>query len=52
VGNPGYIYLIPPIIVIGAMFAWGYRYSNSIFITMAAHMLFNSIQIIGTLLNR
>lgn len=40
-GNPGTLYIIPPIALVGALFAWGYWYSGSIFTTMAAHFLFN-----------
>jgi membrane protease YdiL (CAAX protease family) len=48
-GNAGYFYVVPPIIGIGVLFAWSYRYSRSIFPSMAAHFLFNLIQMIGVL---
>jgi membrane protease YdiL (CAAX protease family) len=51
-GNSGYYYVVPPIIFIGALFAWGYYYSRSILPSMAAHFMFNLIQIIGTLATR
>jgi membrane protease YdiL (CAAX protease family) len=51
-GNPGYFYVVPPIIMIGAMFAWSYHYSKSILPSIAAHFMFNLIQIVGTLLTR
>jgi membrane protease YdiL (CAAX protease family) len=51
-GNPGYFYVIPPIIAIGAMFAWSYWYSKSILPSMAAHFMFNLLQMIAALLAR
>ncbi len=51
-GNAGYFYVVPPIIGIGVLFAWSYRYSRSIFPSMAAHFLFNLIQMIGVLATR
>jgi membrane protease YdiL (CAAX protease family) len=51
-GNSGYFYVVPPIIGIGVLFAWSYRYSRSIFPSMAAHFLFNLIQMIGVLATR
>lgn len=51
-GNVGYFYVVPPIIGIGVLFAWSYRYSRSIFPSMAAHFLFNLIQMIGVLATR
>ena len=41
VGNPGSLYLIIPIGLVGALFAWGYAYSGSLFAPIAAHFLFN-----------
>ena len=46
IGNPGTLYLIPPITVIGALFAWGYHYSGSLWAPLAAHFLFNSISLV------
>jgi membrane protease YdiL (CAAX protease family) len=43
VGNPGTIYVIGPICMVGVLFAWGYWYSGSILQTMAAHFLFNLV---------
>lgn len=43
VGNPGTIYVIGPICMVGMLFAWGYWYSGSILQTMAAHFLFNLV---------
>ena len=40
-GNPGTIYLIPPVALIGALFAWGYLVSGSLLASVAAHFLFN-----------
>lgn len=40
-GNPAGIYLIPPVTIIGAMFAWAYAYSGSIVTSFLAHFLFN-----------
>jgi membrane protease YdiL (CAAX protease family) len=51
-GNAGYFYVVPPIIGIGVLFAWSYRYSRSIFPSMAAHFLFNLIQMLGVLATR
>jgi len=41
IGNPGTIYLMPPVAAIGALFALGYSYSGSIFTSLLAHFLFN-----------
>jgi membrane protease YdiL (CAAX protease family) len=41
IGNPGTIYLMPPVAAIGALFALGYAYSGSIFTSLLAHFLFN-----------
>ena len=40
-GNPGAFYLVPPISLVGAIFAWGYVYSGSLYQSMGAHFLFN-----------
>ena len=42
-GNPGSLYLIVPIGLVGALFAWGYAYSGSIFAAIVAHFLFNLV---------
>ncbi|MFQ5473275.1 MAG: lysostaphin resistance A-like protein [Dehalococcoidia bacterium] len=44
-GNPGGFYLIPPITLVGAVFAWGYAYSGSIYPSMGAHFLFNLVSL-------
>jgi membrane protease YdiL (CAAX protease family)/ribosomal protein L40E len=41
IGNPGTIYLMPPVAAIGVLFALGYDYSGSIFTSLLAHILFN-----------
>ncbi len=41
IGNPGTIYLLPPVAAIGALFALGYAYSGSILTSLLAHFLFN-----------
>lgn len=46
VGNPGTVYLLPPIAGVGALFAFGYVYTGSILPTMGAHLLFNLLQVI------
>jgi membrane protease YdiL (CAAX protease family) len=51
-GNSGYLYVVPPIVMIGVMFAWGYHYSKSILPSIGAHFLFNLLQVIGTLATR
>jgi len=43
IGNPGTIYLIPPVVAIGAIFAWGYAYSGSLAVSLLAHFMFNLI---------
>lgn len=43
IGNPGTIYVIPPIALIGGIFALGYAYSGSILTTVLAHLIFNSL---------
>ncbi len=51
-GNAGYLYVVPPIIGIGLIFAWSYRYSRSIVPSIAAHFMFNLIQMIAVLATR
>jgi len=46
IGNPGTIYLIPPVAAIGAIFAWGYAYSGSLLASVLAHFLFNLAAVI------
>ena len=43
IGNPGTIYLIPPVALIGALFAWGYLVSGSLMASILAHFLFNLV---------
>jgi membrane protease YdiL (CAAX protease family) len=43
IGNPGTIYLIPPVAAIGAIFAWGYAYTGSLMASFFAHFLFNLV---------
>lgn len=52
IANAGYLYVLPPIIAIGILFAWGYKYSRSLYPSIAAHFLFNLIQMIGVLATR
>lgn len=47
VGNPGAYYVVPPIAIIGAIFAWGYAFSGSLYPGMAAHFIFNLISFVG-----
>ncbi len=42
-GNPGTIYVLVPIGLVGAMFALGYAYSGSLLPSMMAHFLFNLV---------
>jgi hypothetical protein len=51
-GNAGYLYVVPPIVGIGLIFAWSYRYSRSLYPSMAAHFMFNMIQMIAVLVTR
>ena len=51
IGNPGALYLVPPIAAIGALFALGYAYSGSLVAVMCAHVLFNSISFAGSIAN-
>jgi membrane protease YdiL (CAAX protease family) len=43
IGNPGTMYLIPPVAAIGALFAWGYLVSGSLLASILAHFLFNLV---------
>jgi CAAX protease family protein len=43
IGNPGTIYLIPPIALIGALFAMGYFVSGSLLASILAHFFFNLV---------
>jgi len=47
IGNPGTIYLIPPVAAIGVIFALGYNYSGSIMASFLAHFLFNSFALVA-----
>lgn len=42
-GNPGTIYVLVPIGLVGAMFALGYAYSGSLLSSIVAHFLFNLV---------
>lgn len=44
-GNPGYLPVLPAVVLIGALFAWGYYFSGSILPSMGAHFLFNSLSL-------
>ncbi len=46
IGNPGTIYLLPPIAAVGFVFALGYIYTGSIIPGIVAHFLFNLLQVI------
>jgi uncharacterized protein len=50
--NAGYFYVVPPIVAIGFMFAWARKYSHSIYPSMAAHFMFNLLQMIAVLASR
>jgi hypothetical protein len=50
-GNPGTLYIVPPIAAIGALFAWGYIYSGSLLPSMIAHLLFNALSVGGQALS-
>jgi len=52
IANAGYVYVVPPIIGIGILFAWAYRYSRSLYTSIAAHFLFNLLQMIAVLASR
>jgi membrane protease YdiL (CAAX protease family) len=41
--NPGFYYVVPPIALVGVIFALGYAYSGSIYHTMATHFMFNAV---------
>jgi membrane protease YdiL (CAAX protease family) len=43
IGNPGSLYLIPPVALIGALFAWGYVISGSLLASVLAHFIFNLV---------
>ncbi len=45
VGNPGTLYLLPPVSAVGAIFAFGYVYTGSIVPSIIAHFLFNFLQV-------
>ena len=45
VGNPGTIYLLPPVAAVGVVFAFGYVYTGSIIPGIVAHLLFNLLQV-------
>jgi membrane protease YdiL (CAAX protease family) len=43
IGNPGSLYLVPPVALIGALFAWGYVASGSLLASVLAHFVFNLV---------
>ena len=43
--NPGAFFLIPPITLVGALFALGYHYSRSLIPPMIAHFIFNAVSL-------
>lgn len=45
--NPGAFYIVPPIALVGALFALGYAYSGSIMGTIMAHFLFNLLSFLS-----
>ncbi len=49
--NPGALYIVPPIALVGALFALGYAYSGSIMGTMMAHFLFNLLSLLSGFLS-
>ncbi len=51
-GNSGYVYVVPPIVGIGILFAWSYHFSKSILPSIGGHLLFNLIQVVGVLIAR
>jgi membrane protease YdiL (CAAX protease family) len=50
--NPGGLYIFLPISLIGILFCWGYYYSRSLKTTIAAHFVFNLLQMIIAITNR
>jgi membrane protease YdiL (CAAX protease family) len=46
VGNTGYLPVLPSIVGIGVVFAWGYHWSGSIYPPMFAHFAFNTLSVI------
>ena len=50
--NPGGLYIFLPISLIGVLFCWGYYYSRSLTTTIAAHFVFNLLQMIIAFSNR
>jgi membrane protease YdiL (CAAX protease family) len=45
IGNPGYLVVLPSIVGIGVLFAWGYYWSGSLFPGIIAHLVFNSVSV-------
>jgi membrane protease YdiL (CAAX protease family) len=45
IGNPGYLVVLPSIIGIGMLFAWGYYWSGSLYPVIVAHLAFNSVSV-------
>ena len=46
IGNPGTVYLLPPIAAVGFVFALGYIRTGSIIPGIVAHFLFNLLQVV------
>ena len=44
--NPGGLFVFLPISMIGVLFCWGYYYSRSLTTTIAAHFVFNLLQML------
>lgn len=44
--NPGFYWIVPPILGIGIVFSWGYEYSGSLYPSMFAHFVYNLIQLV------
>jgi membrane protease YdiL (CAAX protease family) len=44
--NPGGLFIFLPISMIGVLFCWGYYYSRSLTTTIAAHFVFNLLQML------
>jgi membrane protease YdiL (CAAX protease family) len=45
IGNTGYLPVLPSIVGIGVLFAWGYYWSGSLYPSIGAHLAFNSFSV-------
>ncbi|MEO7667231.1 MAG: CPBP family intramembrane glutamic endopeptidase [Dehalococcoidia bacterium] len=45
-GNPCYLVVLPSIVGIGVLFSWGYYWSGSLYPSIVAHLVFNSVSVI------